>query len=105
MGLPFRSKTFWPTRHSIITPLVAPLVHTAAQGAWAPEGAPLAARRLHMLGLVRQVVWSIPIGIAFTDLVGTIARVDGPSMQVPAACACQCQQAPTLGGRGAGGEG
>lgn len=34
-----------------------------------------------MLGLVRQVVWTVPVGIAFTDLIATVARVDGPSMQ------------------------
>lgn len=34
-----------------------------------------------MLALARRAAWSIPIGITFTDLVGTVIRVEGASMQ------------------------
>lgn len=34
-----------------------------------------------MSGFLRQFVLSLPIGIAFTDLIASVVRVDGASMQ------------------------
>lgn len=34
-----------------------------------------------LLDTAKQVVWTLPIGIAFTDLVASVVQVQGPSMQ------------------------
>ncbi len=33
------------------------------------------------MDFAKQVAWSLPIGIAFTDLVASVVKVEGPSMQ------------------------
>ena len=34
-----------------------------------------------LVDLAKQLAWTLPVGLAFTDLVASIVKVEGPSMQ------------------------
>lgn len=69
--------------HTSDTASCAACVNTAALSklpgpCCAPECAPAMGR---LVDLAKQLAWTLPVGLAFTDLVASIVKVEGPSMQ------------------------
>jgi len=36
---------------------------------------------MRVIEIVKQIAWTVPITVAFTDLVASVVKVEGPSMQ------------------------